>query len=80
VMLNFNSLAGNLSISLFIDLRQFSLTRRDFWEKIRSIPIEDLIFVDESGVNLALIKLYARALRGQRARGTRPQKRGKNVP
>lgn len=30
-------------------------------------------------VNLALIRLYARALLGQRARGTRPQKRGKNV-
>jgi len=38
-----------------------------------------LIFVNEAGVNLALIRLYARALRGQRARGTRPQKRGKNV-
>lgn len=35
--------------------------------------------MDESGVNLALIRLYARALKGQRARGTRPQKRGKNV-
>ena len=26
-----------------------------------------------------MVRLYARALRGQRARGTRPQKRGKNV-
>jgi len=43
--------------------------------KIRSIRAEDLVFVDEAGVNLALIRLYARALRGQRARG-RPQKRG----
>ena len=38
-----------------------------------------MIFLDEAGVNLALVRLYARALRGQRARGTRPQKRGKNV-
>ena len=38
-----------------------------------------MIFIDEAGVNLALIRLYARALRGQRALGTRPQKRGKNV-
>lgn len=53
--------------------------RVDFWNQIRSIPVEDLIFVDEAGVNLALTRLYARALRGQRARGTRPQKRGKNV-
>ena len=51
----------------------------DFWSKIRDVPVENLIFLDEAGVNLALVRLYARALRGQRARGTRPQKRGKNV-
>ena len=53
--------------------------RLEFWSKIRDIPIEDLIFLDEAGVNLALVRLYARALRGNRAKGTRPQKRGKNV-
>ena len=53
--------------------------RLDFWEKIRDIPVEDLVFLDEAGVNLALIRLYARAPKGQRARGTRPHKRGKNV-
>ena len=53
--------------------------RLDFWPKIRDVPVEDLIFLDEAGVNLALVRLYARARRGQRAYGTRPQKRGKNV-
>lgn len=53
--------------------------RLEFWSKIRDVPVEDLVFLDEAGVNLALVRLYARALRGQRARGTRPQKRGKNV-
>jgi transposase len=38
-----------------------------------------LIFIDESGVNLAMLRLYARALKGQRARGLKPQKRGKNI-
>jgi transposase len=38
-----------------------------------------LIFIDESGVNLAMLRIYARALRGHRARGSKPQKRGKNV-
>ena len=51
----------------------------DFWEKIRDIPVQDLVFLDEAGVNLALVRLYARAPRGQRARGSRPHKRGKNV-
>jgi transposase len=40
---------------------------------------ENLIFIDEAGVNLALVRLYARSLRGQRARGSKPNKRGKNV-
>ncbi|MCT7981665.1 IS630 family transposase [Laspinema olomoucense] len=53
--------------------------RVEFWEKIRDIPYEDLIFIDESGVDLALIKTKARAIKGQRALGTKPQKRGKRV-
>jgi len=41
--------------------------------------VEDLIFLDESGVNLAMVRLYARALKGKRARGEKPQKRGRNI-
>lgn len=52
---------------------------KPLWDKIRDIPVKDLVFLDEAGVNLALIRLYARAPRGKRARGTRPHKRGKNV-
>ena len=51
----------------------------EFWHKIRSHKVEDLIFIDEAGVNLAMTRLYARAIKGQRAKGTRPQQRGKNV-
>jgi len=53
--------------------------RVDYWQKIRDIRVEDLIFVDESGVNLAMVRYYARALKGQRARGDKPQKRGRNI-
>ena len=53
--------------------------RLEFWQTIQSIDVNDLVFIDEAGVNKAMVRLYARALRGQRARGTRPQKRGKNV-
>jgi transposase len=35
--------------------------------------------MDEAGVNLAMIRVYARALKGQRAVGERPAKRGQNV-
>ncbi len=37
------------------------------------------VLLDAAGVNLAMVRLYARALPGQRAYGTRPQHRGKNV-
>lgn len=37
-----------------------------------------MIFIDESGVNLGLIRLFAWALQGRRAYGEQP-KRGKNV-
>ena len=53
--------------------------RVEFWSKIRDIRVENLVFIDESGVNLAMLRLYARALKGKRARGEKPQKRGKNV-
>lgn len=53
--------------------------RVQYWQTILGVREEDFVFIDEAGVNLALIRLYARAIKGQRARGTKPQKRGKNV-
>jgi transposase len=53
--------------------------RSDFWERVGGILAKDLIFIDESGVNLALTRLFARAPKGQRARGPRPHNRGRNV-
>ncbi|MDJ0583191.1 IS630 family transposase [Crocosphaera sp.] len=58
---------------------EVQLKRVEFWKQIRDIKVEDLIFIDESGVNLAMLRLYARALKGKRARGEKPQKRGKNI-
>lgn len=55
------------------------LLRYEFWQQVRNLKVEDLIFIDESGVNLARVRLYARSLRGRRARVRRPHKRGKNV-
>jgi len=40
---------------------------------------QDLIFIDETGVDLALTRSSARSPRGYRARGKRPSKRGKRV-
>ena len=53
--------------------------RSEFWQLMQGVLAKDLVFIDESGVNLALTRLFGRSPKGQRAYGTRPQKRGKNV-
>ena len=53
--------------------------RYEFWQKIREVCLKNLIFIDESGVNLAMVRLYARSLKASRAWGSKPSKRGKNV-
>lgn len=53
--------------------------RAEFWQLLAGILAKDLIFIDESGINLGLTRLFARSQKGKRARGARPLKRGKNV-
>ena len=48
-------------------------------QKRRSLDPRQLIFVDESGLNLALTRLYARAPRGVRAVGSVPQNYGQSL-
>src|SRR5215472_7426518 len=53
---------------------------RAVWrERASSLPTDALVFIDETGSNIALSPLYARAPRGERARGTVPRNRGKNT-
>ena len=53
--------------------------RAEYWQLIQGILAKDMIFIDESGINLAMTRLFARAPKGERARGRRPSKRGQNV-
>ncbi|MEH2254514.1 helix-turn-helix domain-containing protein [Nostoc sp.] len=52
---------------------------REYRQKMTLLPVENLVFIDEAGVNLGMTRRFARALSGQRAYGTRPQQRGRNV-
>jgi transposase len=61
------------------ELDRVQQERMEFWRLVEGILAKDLIFIDESGINLAFTRLRARSQKGQRARGKRPQKRGKNV-
>jgi transposase len=61
------------------DTPRVQQARVDYWQEIRDIAPENLVFIDESGINLVMIRLYARSHRGERAIGDRPQHRGQNV-
>jgi transposase len=53
--------------------------RAKYWQRIQGILAKDMIFIDESGINLAMTRMFARAPKGERTRGKRPSKRGQNV-
>jgi transposase len=44
-----------------------------------TLDLHRVKFIDESGINLALTRLYGRAPRGERALGSAPQNYGQNV-
>lgn len=53
--------------------------RFEYWQRLRDIPVENLIFLDEAGVNLAFTRKLSRAIPGQRAYGEKPSNNRKNV-
>ncbi|WP_256091215.1 IS630 family transposase [Nostoc sp. KVJ20] len=61
------------------ETERVQLLRVQFWLQLHGIPTENLVFLDEAGANLSLIRHSARSKKGKRAHGSRPQKRCKNV-
>jgi transposase len=55
------------------------LARFEYWKLLQGIAVEDLVFLDESGVNLGFIRKCARAFGGNRAYSKTPTQRGRNV-
>ena len=53
--------------------------RCEYWQQVREVKEKNLVFVDEAGSNLAMVRLYGRGKIGERVRGEKPQKRGRNV-
>jgi transposase len=53
--------------------------RASWGEQMKQRDASPFVFVDESGSNIALTALYARAPKGQRARDRVPRNRGKNT-
>jgi transposase len=53
--------------------------RAAFQERQPTLEGDDLIFLDEFGIHLAMTRTYARAPRGERAHVTEPFKQGENI-
>ncbi|MCG6137330.1 MAG: transposase, partial [Nostoc sp. LLA-1] len=53
--------------------------RLDYWEKVKHIEPENLVFVDETGVLLGLTRTHARSQMGTRAYSLNPFYRGSKV-
>lgn len=53
--------------------------RSQWREQTQELDASKLVFLDESGANIALTRRYARAPKGKRACGSIPRNRGKNM-
>jgi transposase len=53
--------------------------RRQWREQTKELDASHFVFLDESGSNIALTRLYARAPKGKRVTGSIPRNRGKNM-
>lgn len=53
--------------------------RAQYWTILGEVKLNDLVFIDETGVNLAMTRSYARAKKGKRAYSKCPYNRGKNI-
>jgi transposase len=53
--------------------------RAEYWEKVKDIDPDNLVFLDETGVLLGLARTHARSLHGTRAYELKPFYRGAKV-
>jgi transposase len=53
--------------------------REEFLEKIKDIPPDKLVFLDECGTNTAMTRIYGRATGESRAVDSAPRDKGKNI-
>jgi len=53
--------------------------RYEFRRWLDTIDVKNLVFIDETGINLALTRLYGRGEGGGRVYAERPRNKGKNI-
>ena len=53
--------------------------RLEYWLEVKGVETKNLVFLDEMGVLLGLMRVYARSLKGERAYDLKPFYRGKRI-
>lgn len=59
--------------------QRVQLLRQEYWTQVKQVKLEDLVFIDEMGVLLGLMRTHARAMPGARAYDFKPFYRGSKV-
>ena len=77
----FIKLARNevLATNLFFTRRIVQKLRVEYWEKIKNIKPENLVFLDETGILLGLTRTHSRSPYGTRVTEIKPFYRGAKV-
>ena len=53
--------------------------RNDYRRWLEQVDVRNLVFIDEAGIHLGMVRLFARAFGGQRAIDAVPRNRGTNI-
>ena len=53
--------------------------RTEYQEICWELDPENMIFIDETGVNLGMVRQFGRAMSGERVHGSKPKNKGKNT-
>jgi transposase len=61
------------------DTPEIQKEREEFQRDMVNLPVEELIVVDEAGVNIGMARTYGRSSIGIRAEGDKPRNTGKNI-
>lgn len=71
--------ASDLAEGKALDANASALLRVNYWKQVKQVDLENLVFLDEMGVLLGLIRTHARAAPGERAYDYKPFYRGSKV-
>ncbi len=61
------------------ETEEVQIQRVEYWQQIREIEVKNLVFLDETGLQLGMTPHYARSEQGKRAYGVAPYPHGQMI-